>query len=75
MTDLANMLTLATRRPVVDRTGIVGEFNFDIDFAVAPTTAGPSVFAALQALGLKLESAKGPVEVLVVDQAERPSEN
>jgi len=75
MTDLANMLTLATRQPVVDRTGIVGEFNFDVEFAGAPTAAGPSLFTALEELGLQLKSAKGPVEVLVVDQAERPSGN
>jgi uncharacterized protein (TIGR03435 family) len=42
----------------------------------APSDSGPSIYTALQEqLGLKLESAKGPVEFLVIDHVERPSEN
>jgi len=70
-------------RPVIDQTGLTGSYDFKVDWAVddaiAPNdpSAGPSVFTALQEqLGLKLDSAKGPVEVIVVDHANRaPSEN
>ena len=64
--------------PVIDRTGITG--NFDIVLKSAPSlaregdTAG--LFALLTAqLGLKLVSAKNPTEVIVIDHAEKPSQN
>jgi uncharacterized protein (TIGR03435 family) len=65
------------RRPVLDRTGIQGEFDFRVDYATDdnPET-GPSIFAAMQEqLGLRLEATKGPLETLVVDHAEKPSGN
>lgn len=75
-------LHLDVRRPVVDRTGLTGEFDVDLNYvpeaqgpAIAPTDGGPSIFTALrEQLGLKLESQRGPVDVLVVDRAERPEE-
>ena len=80
MTYLALMLVLETRRPVIDRTGISGEFNFDVDYAPLDsnpaTTAGATIFTAIQEqLGLKLDSARAPVEVLVIDRAEKPTPN
>ncbi len=67
-------------RPVVDKTGLTGRYNLALKWApddMEPTAdAGPSIFTAIQEqLGLKLESTKGPVDVLVVDHAEKPSEN
>jgi uncharacterized protein (TIGR03435 family) len=66
---------MALRRPVLDRTGIQGEFDFKLDYAIDdnPET-GPSIFAAIQEqLGLKLEAGKGPVEMIVIDRAQKPT--
>jgi uncharacterized protein (TIGR03435 family) len=69
-------------RVVVDRTGIAGAFDISLKWAPSTGAAspdvptGPSLFTAIQEqLGLKLEPAKAPVRVLVVDQLEMPSEN
>ena len=73
-------------RPVVDRTGITGKFDFEMTFlsdrrkggaAAAPMedepNAPPGIFTAIQdQLGLKLEPAKGPVETLVIDKVHKP---
>jgi uncharacterized protein (TIGR03435 family) len=61
---------------VVDRTGLSGEWDFDLKWNPDPAstdTERPSIFTALQEqLGLKLEATTGPVDVLVVDRVERP---
>jgi uncharacterized protein (TIGR03435 family) len=84
MTVLANRLSLnyATQlgRTVIDRTGLTGTFDLHLKWAVdsgiKDDPTDPSIFTALQEqLGLKLESAKGPVEVLVIDHVEKPSAN
>ena len=83
-------LTDQMRLPVIDQTGINGSFDFSMDWApeerspgrpeaepsAASDQSGPSFLTALrEQLGLKLESGKGPVEVLIVDHAQKPSEN
>jgi uncharacterized protein (TIGR03435 family) len=68
---LANRLSPLVGRQVIDRTGLTGVFDFDLKWAAdaAPDSVGPSIFTALQEqLGLKLESARGPIDVLVIDQ-------
>ena len=74
-------------RPVSNQTGVKGEFNFTLDWVAerkppaegreeTALPEGPSLFTALQEqLGLRLEPRKGPVEILVIDRAERASEN
>jgi uncharacterized protein (TIGR03435 family) len=68
----------AIHRPVLDRTGLTGEFNFRVQYdrAVGPEAVGPSIFAALEKeLGLRLTPGTAPMEVMVIERAERPSEN
>jgi uncharacterized protein (TIGR03435 family) len=82
---LANQLVFVTQRPVVDRTGIAGNFNYNFEFAPfgpglvpagRPIVAGPSLFTALEeAMGLQLEPTRLPVDVLVIERVERPTEN
>jgi uncharacterized protein (TIGR03435 family) len=68
-------------RPVIDLTGLTGTFDLTLQWTPdnaeqKPDPSRPSLFTAVQEqLGLKLESRKGPVEILVIDRAERPSEN
>jgi uncharacterized protein (TIGR03435 family) len=80
------MLTVWVKRTIIDKTGFTETFDVDLKWnpdetagnLTGPLSAdgSPSIFTAVEEqLGLKLESAKGPVEVLVVERAERPSEN
>lgn len=82
---VAAMLTSmgALDRPVLDQTALAGTFDFALEWVFQPRTAdfqadppGPVFLDAVrEQLGLKLESQKGPVEVLVLDHVERPSQN
>jgi uncharacterized protein (TIGR03435 family) len=78
---LADRLGDILGRPVVNETGLDGRFDFTIEWTsdeslAAGSATGPSIFTAIQEqLGLKLESKKGPVRMLVIERAERPSEN
>jgi uncharacterized protein (TIGR03435 family) len=71
-------------RPVVDRTGLTGNFDFTIEFSPEdPTpkdapldTTGTTPLEALRdQLGLKLESTSGPIDTLIIDHIEEPSPN
>jgi uncharacterized protein (TIGR03435 family) len=88
MPRLIEILTDEVGRTVVDKTGFTGTFNFQLDFAPVQVLAGgpgdagdanlpaASIFAALQQqLGLRLQSTRGPVEILIIEHVERPSEN
>jgi uncharacterized protein (TIGR03435 family) len=77
---LAYELSWRLGRPVIDRTGLEGRYELTLKWADDDSASGgpdgPSLFTAIQEqLGLKLESTKGPVPVLVIDHAEKPSEN
>jgi uncharacterized protein (TIGR03435 family) len=64
-------------RQVVDRTGLAGKWDFFMTYAPddSPEREAPHLFTALQEqLGLKLESATGPVNVFVIDRLEHPAE-
>ena len=71
----ARNLSNAAGRFVVNKTGLTGAYDLELTFTPdqSAATAGPSLFTAMQEqLGLKLESQRAPVEVLVVDKLERP---
>ncbi len=84
ITSFMNLLTLYVDRPVVDRTGLTGSYEFaNLDWPqfaqekrTDPLSAQASVLEAVQdQLGLKLEPRKDSTEVLVLDHVERPSAN
>jgi uncharacterized protein (TIGR03435 family) len=63
--------------PITNQTGLSGKYDLTLKYARddSPDAGAPSVFAALEDLGLKLETRRGPVEVFVVDSAARPRQN
>ena len=89
--DVRERLVSRCGQTIVDRTGLDGSFDLELTFDPASTAPGvpgappgpastddtaPSIVPALQEqLGLKLESTRGPVDVLVIDSAERPTAN
>jgi uncharacterized protein (TIGR03435 family) len=90
MKGFAGTLSSFMDRPVVDMTGLAGGFNINLEWAAdemrsnpnggegraGDSVPGPTIYTALHEVGLKLESRKAPVEILVVDRAEKvPIEN
>jgi uncharacterized protein (TIGR03435 family) len=76
MASVASLLSTATARPVIDQTALEGNYELDLKFSRAATDDAVSVFTAVQEqLGLKLESATAPLDVLVVEHMERPAAN
>ena len=82
--NLAGNLDYVVNRTVTDKTGLTGIYDIDLKWTPedgdeakdSGAEAGPSIFTALQEqLGLKLQPSKGPVETLVIDRAELPTEN
>jgi uncharacterized protein (TIGR03435 family) len=87
----AYRLSTLMDRPVVDLTGLHGGYDFTLEFTrdlppgfpeggkingEDPDTSGLNVYAAVkQQLGLELKAQKGPVEVIVIDHAEKPTAN
>ena len=80
---LSNNAFAGVDRTVIDRTGLVGDFDFTVEWAIPVPTVesqpagdatGPSLGTALrEQLGLKLESTKAPVDVLIVDHVQKPT--
>ena len=81
MESLAKALSSRVDRTVIDKTGLAGNFDLDLQWSRDDNPdlgadAPPTIFTAVEEqLGLKLQPGKGPVETLVVDHAEMPSEN
>jgi uncharacterized protein (TIGR03435 family) len=89
MATIVKLLSQQLGRTVLDKTGLTGDYDVKLQWtpdsgpasmmgpdSKATPDSGPSIFTAIQEqLGLKLESQKGPVEVLVIDRVARPSEN
>jgi uncharacterized protein (TIGR03435 family) len=89
--ELADRLTALTGRPVLDRTGVTGRFSFDVRYELSedglqgtqgtgrplnPASSASLLMALEEQLGLKLEPLRAaPVEVLIIERVERPSEN
>ena len=84
---LVGQLTNLVHRTVIDKTALKGRFDFTLKYAPdrdaasgadngSPQDDAPSIFTALEEqLGLKLQPDKGPVDTVVIDHVEQPTEN
>jgi uncharacterized protein (TIGR03435 family) len=86
MADFTHVIEPVTHTPVLDRTGLTGEYDLDLKFAVIEPFSGPlaslvgatspTIFTVLQQqLGLRLERTTAPVDAWVIDRAEKPPAN
>ncbi|HEY3835798.1 MAG TPA: TIGR03435 family protein, partial [Bryobacteraceae bacterium] len=81
MNQLAELLARMMDLPVVNQTGLEGAFNFKLEWVPEKAREGgdvdgPSIYTAIQEqLGLRLHADKAPVDVIVIDHVEMPSEN
>ena len=80
MKGIAGLLTSQLETPIVDKTGLAGSYDFTLqmgrDWSSNTPDAWPDIFTAVQEqLGLKLESTKAPIPVLIIDHIELPSAN
>ena len=80
---LTGLLGTGAGRTVLDRTGLTGTYDIDLQWtpvqALAPAAdpaAAPDIFTAVrEQLGLRLDASRGPVETLVIDRAEKPADD
>jgi uncharacterized protein (TIGR03435 family) len=75
MPEIAASLFDTTQRPVLDRTNLTGTFDFHLDYDTTGGGARPSIFTAIEEVGLKLEAGRAPLEVWTIERVARPSEN
>lgn len=77
MGEFASVVAFYFRKPVTDGTGLKGKYDFDFWFTTdLENTNAPSLSSAIRDEGLKVESDKGPVEIVIVDHFEKtPTEN
>jgi len=73
---LASMLSTHLERPLIDEAGYKDRFDFRLDWTSTPEEPAPSLFSIIQEqLGLRLEARRVPVEMFVIDHAEKPAAN
>jgi len=75
MPEIAAALMVETKRPTLDRTNLAGTFDFHLDYDNDGSGVRPSIFKAIEKVGLKLESARAPVEVWVIERVDKPTKN
>jgi uncharacterized protein (TIGR03435 family) len=77
MTRLAVVLESLLKQPVTNDTGLAGDYAVQLEFdaGLNPDSSLPSVFTAMKELGLRLQTGKVPVAMILLEEVRRPSEN